>query len=97
MGGTFVESHLQGIVTAVADALVKPLLQHIWVRPPGLNSARSRLGGVHGRAPVQMSSDGDDQMGAKGDKGEDASKETDESPDATHNEKPGMNDLEDND
>src|SRR4051794_38280640 len=54
MGGTFGDGDLQGVVTAVAHALVEPLLQHVGVWPPRLNIARSGLGNVHYGPPVLM-------------------------------------------
>ena len=44
MAGALVDGDLQGVVTAVADALVEPLLQHVRVGPPGLMIAGSRAG-----------------------------------------------------
>src|ERR1019366_2478691 len=60
MASTFVDGDLQGVVTAVAHALVKPLLEHVGVWPPGLNSAGSRRGEINFRSPVQMPADGTD-------------------------------------
>ena len=60
MAGALVESDLQGIVAAVSHALVEPLLQHVGVRPPGLDIARSRRRSIHDRTPIQMPADGTD-------------------------------------